>query len=789
MSHSNRCFSERHFIDSTKIVVEVFEIAGLADHSGIVSRERERRDKDLPAVLAAVVDESLTQRTIGGNASGYRDLIDMQIGCRFLEFAHEDIDHRSLQRSTHILPEIWNILRQVVNGLYALRFEHVAQGIKEGGLEAGEGVIVPGNIGFGKGVFGRVAELGEFVYPRASRIRKTEHFRTLIESLAGSIVDGLTDDLHVVVGTDENDLGVTTRNEQAEERKSWMFEARTVFDKMREHMALQMVHIDEGNVKGQRQPFGKRGTDEQGAQESGSAGEGDGGNVVFRHAGTLQSGVHDRQDILLMGPAGEFRNDPSVFLMHFLTRDDIATQHPIHDDSRRGIIAAGFDCQYYGSFFHYFQNRLQRYDFFLNYANLFAHVDYFLYLCTLFEIIKMFLYFLIIRIAALFGHAKARAMVRGQKATWSDARLQEKGAIWIHAASVGEFEQARPLIERLRREQPSRRIVLTFFSPSGYEMRKQYDKVDAVAYLPFATRRNARRFIEMLQPAMAIFVKYEFWPPYLKELKRRGIATYSISAIFRPTQRFFHWYGKASLGLLHCFTHIFVQDEASRALLEAHGVKDCSVAGDTRFDRVEQIMEAAPKNDDPRLTPIRQFIEGCERVIVAGSTWPKDEKLLMRYIEEHEDTKLLLVPHEIGWKRQHYIFNLFQGRLVRYSRARQKSMMHMRVMVIDTMGLLSSVYRFGQVAYVGGGFGVGIHNTIEAAVYGVPVVFGPNYHHFREAQGLIDAGAARSITDYPSFEAAMDTALADYQAIGTKAAEYVASEIGATDKIFGKIFS
>ena len=403
----------------------------------------------------------------------------------------------------------------------------------------------------------------------------------------------------------------------------------------------------------------------------------------------------------------------------------------------------------------------------------------------------MFIYFLIIRIAALFGHKKARALVCGQSETNRRAKegFSYSSPIWIHAASVGEFEQARPLIERLRREQPTRQIVLTFFSPSGYEMRKNYEKVDGVMYLPFATRRNAKRFIKALHPQMAIFVKYEFWPPYLKELKKQGIPTYSISAIFRPTQRFFHWYGKISLNLLHCFTHLYVQDEASRRLLAEHGVHDCSVAGDTRFDRVGEILEKGLKADDPRLRPILDFVEGSERVIIAGSTWPEDEELLAQYMNTDRDTKLILVPHEIHDKHLHFIFNLFKGRYVRYSRATKTSMIHANVLVMDTMGLLSSVYRFGQAAYIGGGFGVGIHNTIEAAVYGMPVIFGPHYQHFREAQGLIDAGAAKSIKNYSELEAALDKALDNYQEIGEKSAEYVASEKGATDKIYKEIDS
>ena len=387
-------------------------------------------------------------------------------------------------------------------------------------------------------------------------------------------------------------------------------------------------------------------------------------------------------------------------------------------------------------------------------------------------------------------------MFRGQRTTL-DAEHRaileaNRGAVWIHAASVGEFEQARPLIEKLKIKNEKLKVVVTFFSPSGYEARKNYDKADAVLYLPFATRRKAKRFIETLQPSMAIFVKYEFWPAYLRTLKKRGIPTYSISAIFRPTQRFFRWYGHSSLRLLKCFTHIFVQNEASRRLLAEHGVHDSSVAGDTRFDRVKAVMADGLRVNGDKLTPIAQFVDGAERVLVAGSTWPEDEKLLAQYT----GAKLILVPQEIDEEHIHAIFNRYKGRVVKYSNisampsnmSRLNILQHAQVMVIDTIGLLSSIYRFGQVAYIGGGFGVGIHNTIEAAVYGVPVIFGPNYHHFREAQGLIDAGAARSIKNYNELEAALTTAFEQHELIGAKAAAYVESEIGATDRIYHAIF-
>lgn len=395
---------------------------------------------------------------------------------------------------------------------------------------------------------------------------------------------------------------------------------------------------------------------------------------------------------------------------------------------------------------------------------------------------------------------KFKTWFRGQRETLNaehKAILEaNRGAVWIHAASVGEFEQARPLIEQLKIHNSQFKIVVTFFSPSGYEARKNYELADAVLYLPFATRRKAKKFIEALQPSMAIFVKYEFWPAYLKQLKKRGIPTYSISAIFRPTQRFFHWYGASARRVLKCFTHLYVQDEASRRLLAEHGIHECTVAGDTRFDRVAQVQRDHIQSIKD-LTPIAQFVDEANEVLVAGSTWPEDEELLEAYLKNTDGrVKLILVPHEINEEHLHRIFNLFQGRMVSYSTihampsnmSRLNILHHAQVMVIDTMGLLSSIYRFGQVAYIGGGFGVGIHNTIEAAVYGVPVVFGPNYHHFREAQGLIDAGAARSIKNYSELEAALNTAFEQHETIGAKAAAYVESEKGATAKIYGQIF-
>ena len=406
----------------------------------------------------------------------------------------------------------------------------------------------------------------------------------------------------------------------------------------------------------------------------------------------------------------------------------------------------------------------------------------------------MHFYFLLLYIAAFFGHRKARLLVRGQRETVRILRNSPKqkldkwrGCMWVHAASVGEFEQARPIIERLRAEHPCEKIVLTFFSPSGYEMHKNYTKVDKVLYLPFATRRNAHLFVSTLQPKKAIFVKYEFWPAYLRELQKHAVPTFSISAIFRPKQLFFLPWGKPYLQLLHCFTHIYVQDQASLELLQAHGVSRCSVAGDTRFERVNQlaavpsdIMEGIPLGDK-------------EVLLIAGSTWQQDEQLLARYIDTHPDIHLLLVPHEITDSHLHQIFQFFHGRYMRLSEIMsgraQANALASRVIVVDKMGLLSKLYRYGAVAYIGGGFGAGIHNTIEAAVYGMPVVFGPKYQHFREAKALIATGAGFSISNYKQLEHALDNAFLHADELGQKARQYVESELGATDRIYNELFS
>ena len=349
--------------------------------------------------------------------------------------------------------------------------------------------------------------------------------------------------------------------------------------------------------------------------------------------------------------------------------------------------------------------------------------------------------------------------------------------VWFHAASLGEFEQGRPVIEQLKREKPETKILLTFFSPSGYEIRKNYAGADIVSYLPLDVPGNAWYFVNLVKPSKAIFIKYEFWPNYLLALQAENIPVVSISAIFRPEQVFFKDYGKWYKKLLLTFQHIFVQDKFSKELLQAHGINNVTVAGDTRFDRVYDLYQQAKQ-----LLLIEEFVKGAEKVIVAGSTWPKDEELLVQYLRLHPDVKLIMAPHEVHNSHIAEISKLLDGKFVRYSDATAENVKSTNCLVVDIIGILSSIYRYANVTYIGGGFGVGIHNTLEAAVYGLPVVFGTNYQKFREARELIAIGGAFSISNYVTLEAQFDLLLKDNNA-GKIAGEYVKSNTGATEMI------
>lgn len=396
------------------------------------------------------------------------------------------------------------------------------------------------------------------------------------------------------------------------------------------------------------------------------------------------------------------------------------------------------------------------------------------------------IYLFAVKLVSLFNK-KVRLMVRGHAQVFRTLRERiEPGAryIWFHAASLGEFEQGRPLMERIRREHPEYKILLTFFSPSGYEVRKNYAGADVICYLPFDTPRNVHRFLKLANPCMAFFIKYEFWQNYLKGLQRRGIPAYSVSSIFRKNQVFFRWYGGRYHKVLTRFTHLFVQNEVSKELLATLGIHNVTVVGDTRFDRVIEIFEQAR-----RLPLVEAFKQG-RRVMVAGSSWQPDEDIFIPYFNEHPEMKLIIAPHVIGESHLAEIIGKLKRPYVRYTQATEEEAAKADCLIVDCFGLLSSIYRYGEIAYVGGGFGVGIHNVLEAAVYGVPVLFGPNNQRFQEARRLLETEGSFEIQDAASFRARMDRFLSDeayLSSCGRRSGAYVHGHAGASDKILGSV--
>ncbi len=408
------------------------------------------------------------------------------------------------------------------------------------------------------------------------------------------------------------------------------------------------------------------------------------------------------------------------------------------------------------------------------------------------------MYSLIIHLYAFFielispFHKKARLMRLGQWKT--NGILREKidrnaKYIWFHASSLGEFEQGRPLIEKIKAENPEYKILLTFFSPSGYEVRKNYGGADVVCYLPFDTPYRVKKFLDLSKPVMAIFIKYEFWDNYLSELKRRNIPVYIVSAIFRKEQLFFKWYGGMYRKVLSYFTHIFVQDDASRELLSKYGVTNVSVFGDTRFDRVQDVYK------NTKQVPMVDLFVNNNRsdnqlTMVAGSSWQQDEEVYLNYFNEHPELKLIIAPHEIHKDHLMHIESMLKRPSIRLSEATEKDIKGKSCLIVDSFGLLSSIYRYGDLAYIGGGFGAGIHNVLEAAVYGIPVIFGPKYQKFKEARDLLQVGGAFSITDEKTFESKMEE-LSTYrdllEAAGAAAGDFVKSNIGATNRIIASI--
>lgn len=409
--------------------------------------------------------------------------------------------------------------------------------------------------------------------------------------------------------------------------------------------------------------------------------------------------------------------------------------------------------------------------------------------------ILIYLYSLCAHIAALFSK-KIATMIAGQGQTQQILKANirpEDCVVWFHAASLGEFEQGRPLMERMRREHPGYKILLTFFSPSGYEVRKDYEGADVICYMPFDTLGNVRSFLQLAHPKIAVFIKYEFWQNYLCTMHSQGVKVYSVSSIFRPEQHFFKWWGNTKV--LRQFDHLFVQNEASRQLLANHGITNTTIVGDTRLDRVIDIRNAAAG------IPLAEQFAGDSPCFIAGSSWGPDEEIYIPYLARHKDWKLIIAPHVISEDHLRSIETLLAGngiKSVRYTELESgkesqgsPDIPACRALIVNCFGKLSSIYRYGTVALVGGGFGVGIHNVPEAAVYGIPVIFGPNNHKFKEAQDLKACGGSFEYWDAESFAEIMDRFIADagfLKKAGEAAGRYINGNAGAADKCYKAIF-
>ena len=402
--------------------------------------------------------------------------------------------------------------------------------------------------------------------------------------------------------------------------------------------------------------------------------------------------------------------------------------------------------------------------------------------------LAMYILELGLKLAALFSDKPAK-MVKGHREVFDLLKSKiDRNAryIWFHAASLGEFEQGRPLIERIRKEYPQYKILQTFFSPSGYEVRKNYAGADIVCYLPIDTPSNVKKFVDLVNPCMVFFVKYEFWQNYLNTLYKKGIPVYSVSSIFRPGQIFFRWYGKSYQRVLKTFAHLFVQNEESKTLLAGIGVNHTTVVGDTRFDRVLDICAAAKQ------LPLVQKFKGDALTFVAGSSWGPDEDIFIPYFNAHPEMKLVIAPHVVSDGHLKEIESKLQRSCIRYTQATEENVGQADCLIIDCYGLLSSIYRYGEISYIGGGFGVGIHNVLEAAVYGIPVIFGPNNKKFREAQHLLANKGGFEIHGSEDFEQLMNKFLNDeaYLGLSGKAAgDYVKGNAGAMELIMNQVFA
>ena len=398
------------------------------------------------------------------------------------------------------------------------------------------------------------------------------------------------------------------------------------------------------------------------------------------------------------------------------------------------------------------------------------------------------LYYFGIWLASFFNQ-KAKLWIEGRKDVFSKLESQitdNQSIIWFHCASLGEFEQGRPLIEKIKNSLPQHKILLTFFSPSGYEIRKNYEHADYIFYLPIDTSKNAKKFLEIVQPKMAFFVKYEFWFNYLNQLNQRKIPTYLISSIFRKDQIFFKSYGSFFKKMLFFFDHIFVQNQKSKTILLENGISHLSVAGDTRVDRVLEIQKNKKSFDK-----INAF-QGTSEILIGGSTWPPDEDILIEWIHGQKDFrwKFIIAPHDISESHLLEIERKLKVNAVRFSKVNAFNSAAAKVMIIDNIGMLSSLYQYGKIALIGGGFGSGIHNTLEPITFGLPVVFGKKYQKFEEAINLVETGGGFSISNYDEFKNMMENLEKDnfYNNASTNAKKYILENQGATKAIFDFVF-
>jgi 3-deoxy-D-manno-octulosonic-acid transferase len=389
---------------------------------------------------------------------------------------------------------------------------------------------------------------------------------------------------------------------------------------------------------------------------------------------------------------------------------------------------------------------------------------------------------------AALRNEKAKKWLKGRKGLFKKIKSEQnrdEKTIWIHCASLGEFEQGRPLIEEIKRIYPEKKIVLTFFSPSGYEVQKNYKVADYIYYLPADLRRNARRFIKYCNPEVVFFIKYEYWYNYLNILRKKNTPIYFVSTIFRKDQLFFKKRGGWYRRMLKLATHFFLQNEESAELLKSLKIDNYTVVGDTRFDRVAHVFE----NVKP-ISQVEQFLGG-QRAIIVGSSWKAEEALLMQYYRLNSAYKLIIVPHEVSEENTKHIMSLFDNKVVQYSKFSTTFAPDKNILIVDAYGLLTSLYQYGFIAIVGGGFGVGIHNVLEAATFGMPVIFGPNYTKFKEANDMVDLHCAFPVQNIEDFNTVMNHLLHDpllVSKISQTASDYVKNNVGATRKILDKVF-